>query len=759
MVNASVAQFSFSSGELSRKMRGRFDLPQYASGAERVENFITQTQGVATFRPGFKFVTPTKNSGVAALYSFSFNDEQSYVLEFSNLVIRIFTDEGILTEATQNITAITNANPAVVTITSHGYSNGDSVIIESVGGMIELNGLTFEIANVAANTFELVGIDSTSFGTYTSGGTAKKIVEVVSPYLTSQLFELQTAQNADTLYITHREHPPQKLTRTGPTTWTLTAHAPTGIVLTANNRPGAVTFYEQRLFYAGTNNDPQKLFGSKSGDFDDFTIGTGADDGLAYTIGSSDVNLIRFLTGTSRQMIVGTNGGTFTVRGGQGDEPITPTSISIKPTDGIGCENQKPILKNNRILFTQFGQRILRSFEYAIESDGYLSVDRNLISEDITLGGIKQLAYQEGRPEVVWCAKDNGELIGVTFKPEERVTGWHRHNGRTVDNFTSVATQPRAGQFDQLWVVVSRVVNGTTEHYVEFLEDHPDFPVFGDFFTGKDNKVADEAKFRNRLLEVQKDYIHIDSALTYDGTIFGTNASATLTPAATTGSAIVFTASNAVFDATMVGRELWRKSVTGDEIGRAKIVTFNSSTSVDADIKLDFDSTTAIPAGEWYLTTNSLSGLNHLNTEDVKVITDGAVHPDETVASNAITLDYQASKVHVGLGYTGVLRTMNIEVGGVNGPSQTKFKNIYRVGFKFLETIGVSFGTNIYRPEQILFRSTNSFLNSPPELFTGEKILAHSDSWKSAKNVTIIQNFALPATIQMIVGYSNTSVQ
>jgi len=88
---------------------------------------------------------------------------------------------------------------------------------------------------------------------------------------------------------------------------------------------------------------------------------------------------------------------------------------------------------------------------------------------------------------------------------------------------------------------------------------------------------------------------------------------------------------------------------------------------------------------------------------------------------------------------------------------QNSFKNIYKVGFKFLETLGAAFGTDVYLLEQLLFRSTNSFLNSPPELFTGEKRVAHSDSWTTDKNITIIQQFALPCTIQMIVVYSNTS--
>lgn len=69
------------------------------------------------------------------------------------------------------ITGITQADPAVVTATAHGLSNGDLVAIRSPGGMTELNGQTSTIANVAANTLELEQIDSSAYTAYTSGGT------------------------------------------------------------------------------------------------------------------------------------------------------------------------------------------------------------------------------------------------------------------------------------------------------------------------------------------------------------------------------------------------------------------------------------------------------------------------------------------------------------------------------------------------------------------------------------------------------------
>jgi hypothetical protein len=79
---------------------------------------------------------------------------------------------GTATAATKAITAITAANPAVVTSNAHGYTAGQIVYLDAIGGMTQLNGRAFQVANPAANTFELKGCDSTNYTTYTSGGTA-----------------------------------------------------------------------------------------------------------------------------------------------------------------------------------------------------------------------------------------------------------------------------------------------------------------------------------------------------------------------------------------------------------------------------------------------------------------------------------------------------------------------------------------------------------------------------------------------------------
>lgn len=70
---------------------------------------------------------------------------------------------------TLTISAITKANPAVASATAHGLEDGDVIQINSAGGMTELNGGTFVVEKVDANSFKLLFTDSTGYGSYTSG--------------------------------------------------------------------------------------------------------------------------------------------------------------------------------------------------------------------------------------------------------------------------------------------------------------------------------------------------------------------------------------------------------------------------------------------------------------------------------------------------------------------------------------------------------------------------------------------------------------
>jgi len=70
------------------------------------------------------------------------------------------------------ITGVTKASPGVATATSHGFANGD-ILLLSANGMWQINDKVVRVANVTTNTFELEGVDTTSFETFTSGSAQK----------------------------------------------------------------------------------------------------------------------------------------------------------------------------------------------------------------------------------------------------------------------------------------------------------------------------------------------------------------------------------------------------------------------------------------------------------------------------------------------------------------------------------------------------------------------------------------------------------
>ena len=184
MPRTTLALTNFVSGELSPKMDGRIDFEKYSSGAKTLENMLIHPQGAASRRTGTQFISEVKTSSLKTrLIPFEFSTTQTYMIEVGNLYMRFFKDKGAILEGDKTISGITNADPGVVTASSHGFSNGDFVVISSVAGMTEVNGRTYKVANKTTNTFELNDVDGNAidtatsgpYSTYTSGGVANRI--------------------------------------------------------------------------------------------------------------------------------------------------------------------------------------------------------------------------------------------------------------------------------------------------------------------------------------------------------------------------------------------------------------------------------------------------------------------------------------------------------------------------------------------------------------------------------------------------------
>ena len=714
MPKASPIQNSFNAGELSPQLKGRADLEKYRNGCEIMENFLPQIHGPAKKRPGTRFVKEVKDSSkFTRLIPFEFSNTQAFAIEFGDETIRFFANGGIVLDG---------ATP----------------------------------------------------------------YEIASPYSDDELRDLEYAQSADVIYLAHPNHPPHKLARFGPTNWviapvvfnwppfndesvgtlTLTPSAVTGNITitasssffvaedvgsffkfqetvasrynqwtqgvshTAGNRvqwrgnvyeatnaatagsrppihlegtesdgavnwtflhdgagyaqvtaftsptvvnatvirrlpeavattrwsegawstrrgfPRTVTFYEDRLWFAGSNNRPQTLWASVIGDYENHKYGTNDDDALNYTINTQDLNTIQWLSPT-KVLAIGTANGEFTLSAQQISDPVTPTNVRITPQTTFGAaESVRPLRIGGSILFLQRAGRKVREYTYNFETDSFVAPNLNVLAEHITGTGVVDLAYQQEPNQIVWAPCACGTLVGLTYERQEDVVGWHRQLvGGAVESV--VALPHWDGDQDVLWMIVKREINGNTVRYVEYLEKY------------LDNEYA----------------FYVDSGLTYDG------------PPVTT-----------------------------------------------------------------------VSGLDHLEGEELAVLADGAVHPNVTVTSGSVTLQAPASVVNLGLPYKATVVTMPIEAGAADGVAQGKQMRINNIVMRLFRTgAGLYYGSNENRMDELHLRRTNDNMDSPVPLFTGDtKLAPWPGEYQQAPQMRIEHRLPTPCTLVALMPQLNT---
>jgi hypothetical protein len=494
MARVAVELTNFTGGELSPRLDGRNDIAKYNSGCKTLENMIVYPHGSASRRSGTQFVAEVKDSTKKTrLISFEFSTVQTYILEFGDQYIRFYKDNGVILDgglpyeisspylevelfdikfaqsADTMYICHPNHNPRKLTRTGHtNWTLTNDVIINGpfMDHNIETTTLSPSHKNVGQTTTvtasAVTGINVNQGFLSTDVG---RLLHIKDGHLKITSVTSTTVV-VGTVIV--------DLNETGSTT-----DFALGSFSDTTGYPSCVTFFEQRLVFAGTTTQPQTLFFSRSADYENFddqyheTVAD--DDAIVYTIASNQVNAIRFLTAT-RTLIIGTAGGEFAANGGGTGEAITPTNILINKQSNHGAANVDGIAVGNATLFLQRAKRKIRELAYNFDVDGYTAPDLTILAEHITESGITQMAYQEEPNSVVWCVRADGQLLGFTYQREQQVTAWHRHilggsfgSGNAVCE--SVEVLPTDDSEYQVWVIVKRTINGATKRYVEYLHN------------------------------------------------------------------------------------------------------------------------------------------------------------------------------------------------------------------------------------------------------------------------------------------------
>lgn len=142
----------------------------------------------------------------------------------------------------------------------------------------------------------------------------------------------------------------------------------------------------------------------------------------------------------------------------------------------------------------------------------------------------------------------------------------------------------------------------------------------------------------------------------------------------------------------------------------------------------------------------TISGLDAIEGKTVNILADGSVHPQRTVTSGAITLDFPASKVQVGLPITADLETVPIYTQIDASLGQGRAKNVNKAWLRVYRSSGVFVGPDANHLTQYKQRTTEP-PGTPPALVSDEIAVLLTPSWAQTGQVFVRQSDPLPISV------------
>ena len=587
-------------------------------------------------------------------------------------------------------------------------------------------------------------------GQITSGGS---VVELATPYTEAQLFDLYFAQSADVLYVAHPTHYPRKITRTSDVSWSIATltftNLPSDFVAGAGDYPRCVTFFEERLYWSGTDNKPQTLWASKSGDFLNMDQGTGLDDeSIAFTLATDDVNVVRWMK-ASDVLLLGTVGGEFKLSGG--GSPVTPTNVRVVQETKYGSSTVPPIIAGRAVLFNQRAKKKIRQMIFDLNVEGFVAPDLTILSENITGDGITNMAYQQEPDSIIWCVRADGILLGLTYQRDQQVVAWHQHPVGGHFGAATITVTDAANIAAGSVVTITRS-DGTVSTMTATTDDPAPANYFSVGGSRTNNDVADNlAVGTGGVLGInaQDDLSAANPAANIVTVIDTAHTSGLLsiTSSDLTRLAVTIEGNSVVESVASI------PSVSGgsDELWLSIKRTINGSTVRFIEY---IDDSIFVDSGLSYsgVSATTLSGLSHLEGETVSIVGDGAVFPDATVSSGSVTLPSAVTSAYIGLAYTTEIETLAPEVPQRDGASFGKKKSWNRIILNLYQTLGIS-----VNDKQLIFRTGGDPMDSAPPVFTGQYDVTNL-GWKEADaTITIKQEQPLGMTLISLTGELNVS--
>jgi hypothetical protein len=605
------------------------------------------------------------------------------------------------------ITAATKANPCVLTA-ANSFTGGTALFIVGVVGMTQLNNEVFTNGTASGTTVTLVGTDSTTFSTYTSGGTVY--------------------QNAST-------------------EWQLGAWSNT------TEWPRCSAFFKDRLTWGGKLNIWASVPGSYSSHAQDFNGQVTTDAAMNLLVSGGDASSICWLS-PAVILLIGTEGGEYGMDAANfSTAPMGPANVEILRQSNWRCRHVEPSLIGTTILYTQRAGRKVLAADYNFYLNRYDSTDQSKYSYHITISGITGTAMQQEPWSILWAHRTDGTLLSYTFNREDAVTAWTRHNmgnGGLVESLCCIPAPD--GARDEIWMIVNRTINGVIVRTVEYMAKHYEGPQAGN---------AGDA-------QASAWYVDCGVLFTQPGTTGITNVTSggsQFVPYSTT-----YTYPNTFTPGQLV--TVTGVNYTGPFNPNVTAVAILKCTSTTFTISGGSRSLTYISGGSVQVAggnsgTTTITGLPPvLWNQTVAMLADGGVQPRQVVSgTGTVTLQGSFSNVIIGFPYQGNLVPMRPEGGADAGTAQGKRKKGSLTVLRVVDTGGGQYGmitvqqnpqgqTTATAPtlDYIFLNQTTTGLDVPPPLFSGDVRLSTNqqpleDTDQSDFYILVQQNDPLPMTV------------
>lgn len=727
---------SFAGGEITPEMFGRIDLTKYQTGLSLCRNFMVLPHGPIARRPGTDYVNEAKDSGNAVrCVPFAYSANQTMVLEFGHLYLRFHTNGQTLLEANQAIGSIA---ASTVNLVAHGYS---------VGNWVYITNRYYIVGTAAANSFTVTNLDGTP-GT-PSGTQVARVYTVTTTYTSDMLSSLKFAQNADVLTITTGLKLTAELRRVAALNWTLTdlsfiptLAVPTGLTITptvavATNLTAArygvtaiaadgVTESALSTTATGTNNL------TLAGNFN--TISWSASAGaLRYNVYKLRGGIYGYIGQTTALSIIDDN-----ILADTTTTPPTSTIVLNATTDfpaTVAYYEQRRWFANTpaepqTVFATRSATESNLTSSLPTREDDAMkfrlaSTKQNAILHlvplndliALTVGGMFRI-FADGMPAITPTSisiKPQSSIGANSVQPvlADRAAIYVQANGARVREIASGGQQNNFGyQSTDLTLMAPHLFNGYEITDMAFA-DEPD-------------KIVWAVRSDGTLL-----------GMTYlpDQQVYGWHQHTT---DGVIESVCTVSENNVAATYLVVRRTINGRTVRLIERLHARLFT----EAVDAyfvDCGLTYSGSPA----------TIISGLWHLEGENVSVLADGSTVPGLTVTNGQIVLPTAASKVHIGLPFVSDATTLPLALDSSVVPAGGRGaqKNVSKVFVRVTQSSLVQAGPTFNKLSTYPARAVSDPYGSPPDLLTGELSLSVSPSWNTDGEICIRQSEPLPLTV------------